>query len=83
MNTIGNEIHTGTTAEAVEAHKERLTLKFASELEKCGLPVPENAAEIADALRQFQAGQITTLPAPVWGEGVTPPFEVEDAAPAE
>ena len=24
-----------------------------------------------------------TLPAPVWGEGVTPPIEVQDAAPAE
>jgi hypothetical protein len=79
----GSEIHTGTTAQAIEAKKERLTLKFASELEKCGLPVPENATEIADALRQIQGGQTTTLPAPVWGEGVTPPFEVEDAAPTE
>lgn len=79
----GSEIHTGTTAEAVAARKERLTLKFASELEKCGLPVPENATEIADALRQIQGGTTVTLPAPVWGEGVTPPIEVQDAAPAE
>lgn len=78
----GSEIQTGTTAEAVAAHKERLTLKFASELEKCGLPVPENASEIADALRQIQGGQTVTLPAPVWGEGITPPADVKDAAPA-
>ena len=76
----GSEIQTGTTAQAVEAGKERLTLKFASELEKCGLPVPENATEIADALRQIQGGQTVTLPAPEWGEGVTPPATVEDAA---
>src|SRR5690606_6222092 len=44
----GSEIQTGTTAEAVAAHKERLTLKFASELRACDLPVPENASEIAD-----------------------------------
>jgi len=79
----GSEIQTGTTAEAVEAGKQRLTLKLKSELEKCELPVPENVTEITDALRQIQAGQTTTLPAPVWGEGVTPPIEVEDAAPAE
>lgn len=78
----GSEIQTGTTAQAIEAKKERLTLKFASELQKCGLPVPENSAEIADALRQIQGGQTVTLPTPVWGEGVTPPLVVEDAAPA-
>src|SRR5690606_19242369 len=78
----GSAIHTRTTAQAVEARKERLTLKCASDLEKCGLPVPENAAEIADALRQIQNNQTVTLPTPVWGEGVTPPLVVEDAAPA-
>lgn len=78
----GSEILTGTTAEAIEAGKQRLTLKFASELRACDLPVPENASEIADALRQIQGGQTVTLPAPVWGEGVTPPAAVEDAAPA-
>ncbi|MDT0156990.1 hypothetical protein Q9R19_05040 [Microbacterium sp. ARD32] len=79
----GSEIHTGTTAEAIAEHKERLTLKFVSELEKCGLPVPENSSEIVDALRQIQGGQTdVALPAPVWGEGVTPPIEVKDAAPA-
>jgi hypothetical protein len=78
----GSEIQTGTTAQAVEAHKERLTLKFASELEKCGLPVPENASEIAVALRQIQGGTTVSLPAPVWGSDVTPPIKVPDAAPA-
>ncbi|MGB3375566.1 MAG: hypothetical protein WBA87_10555 [Microbacterium sp.] len=78
----GSEIQTGTTAQAIEAKKERLTLKFASELQKCGLPVPENATEIADALRQIQNNQTVTLPTPVWGDGVTPPLVVEDAAPA-
>src|SRR5690606_21465971 len=78
----GSEILTGTTAEAIEAGKQRLTLKFASELRACDLPVPENASAIADALRQIQGGQTVTLPAPVWGEGVTPPAAVEDAAPA-
>ena len=79
----GSEIQTGTTAQAVEAGKQRLTLKLESELEKCGLPVPENVTEITDALRQIQGGETVTLPAPVWGEGVTPPIEVQDAAPAE
>ena len=76
----GSEIRYGTTAEAVEAGKQRLTLKFASELEKCGLPVPVNAEEIADALRQIQGGQTVTLPAPEWATSDTPPIVVEDAA---
>ena len=80
----GSEILTGTTADAIAAGKSRLTLKFASELRACGLPVPENAEEIADALREIQAGAVDTLlPSPVWGEGVQPPLVVEDAAPAE
>lgn len=80
----GSEILTGTTAEAIEAGKQRLTLKFASELRACGLPVPENSEEIADALREIQGGNTDTLlPQPVWGADVTPPIEVEDAAPAE
>lgn len=76
----GSAIQTGTTGDAVAAGKERLTLKFASELEKCGLPVPENATAIADALRQIQGGQTVTLPAPVWGAGVQAPLTVPDAA---
>ncbi|MEV7631043.1 hypothetical protein AB0N64_01405 [Microbacterium sp. NPDC089318] len=75
----GSEIRYGTTAEAVEAGKQRLTLKFASELEKCGLPVPANAEEIADALRRIQGGQTVTLPAPEWSQDDTPPIVVEDA----
>ncbi|WP_460802187.1 hypothetical protein [Microbacterium sp. GXF6406] len=80
----GSEKVTGTTAEAVAAEKERLTLKFASELKACGLPVPENASEIAGALRLIQNGETDTLlPEPVWGEGVTPPIEIAEAAPVE
>lgn len=80
----GSEKLTGTTAEAVEAGKIRLTLKFASELRTCGLAVPENADEITEALRAIQGGQVDTpLPAPVWADPADAPIEVEDAAPAE
>ncbi|GAB2512682.1 hypothetical protein GCM10027064_08070 [Microbacterium petrolearium] len=66
---------TGTTADAVAAGKTRLTLEFASELAACGLPVPENSAEIADAIRAIRDGATdTVLPAPVYADGVTPPF---------
>ena len=76
----GSEKRTGTTAEAVEAGKSRLTLKFASELNTCGLPVPENADEIEDALREIQGGAVDTLlPAPVWADGVEAPIDVEEA----
>lgn len=79
----GSEIRTGTTAEAVEAGKNRLTLQFASELRACDLPVPENDEEIAEALRAIQAGQVdTVLPQPVWAATVEPPIVVEEA-PAE
>ncbi|WP_307363457.1 hypothetical protein [Microbacterium murale] len=77
----GSEKRTGTTAEAVEAGKTRLTLKFASELNTCGLAVPENADEIADALRAIQGGATDTLlPAPVWADPADAPIQVEDAA---
>lgn len=81
----GSDIRTGTTAEAIEAGKSRLTLQFASELRACGLAVPQNAPEIADALRDIQAGQVgTTLPAPVWANPNDAPIRVPDAAqPAE
>jgi hypothetical protein len=80
----GSEKLTGTTAEAVEAGKIRLTLKFASELRTCGLAVPENADEITEALRAIQSGQVDTpLPAPVWADPADAPIQVEDAAPAE
>ncbi|MEJ1087733.1 hypothetical protein WDU99_05330 [Microbacterium sp. Mu-80] len=78
----GSEIQYGTTAEAIEAGKSRLTLKFVSELEKCGMPVPENSDEITDALRAIQAGDAVTLPAPVWAAGDAP-IEIEDAPAAE
>lgn len=76
----GSEIVPGTTAEAVEAGKIRLTLKFASEMQKCGLTVPENEAEITEALRAIQAGQIDTpLPAPIWADPADAPIQIEDA----
>lgn len=79
----GSEIQDGTTAQAIEAGKTRLTLKFASELQKCGLNVPENAEDIADALREIQAGSTDTLlPAPVWADPADAPIKVQDAAPA-
>lgn len=79
----GSEKLTGTTAEAIEAGKSRLTLKFASELRTCGLAVPENADEITEALRAIQDGQVDTLlPQPVWADPADAPIVVEDA-PAE
>lgn len=76
----GSEKRIGTTAEAVEAGKSRLTLKFASELNACGLSVPQNADEIEDALREIQAGAVdTALPAPVWTNGDDAPPVIEDA----
>ncbi len=80
----GSEKRIGTTAEAVEAGKSRLTLKFASELRACGLAVPLNADDIEAALREIQGGQVdTVLPAPVWANGDDAPAVVEDAPAAE
>ncbi|WP_309129360.1 hypothetical protein [Microbacterium sp.] len=79
----GSEKRVGTTAEAVEAGKIRLTLKFASEMRACGLAVPENDEEITEALRAIQAGQVDTpLPAPEWADSADAPPAIEDA-PAE
>lgn len=76
----GSEIRTGTTNQAIEAGKIRLTLQFPSELRTCGLPVPENADEITEALRAIQAGAVDTpLPAPVWADPDEAPIVVEDA----
>lgn len=76
----GSEIRTGTTSDAIEAGKIRLTLQFASELRTCGLAVPENADAIAEALRAIQAGQVdTALPAPVWVDPADAPIQIEDA----
>lgn len=77
----GSDKRTGTTAQAVEAGKTRLTLEFASELRKCGLPVPDNSTAIADALRAIRDGKTdTTLPAPVWPAGTQAPLTVPDAS---
>ena len=79
----GSEIRTGTTADAVEAGKIRLTLQFTSEMNACGLTIPENADEITEALRAIQAGQVdTVLPAPVWADPADAPIVVQEA-PAE
>lgn len=79
----GSDKRVGTTAQAIEAGKTRLTLKFNSELRTCGLPVPENADAITAALQQIQEGQIgTLLPAPVWAPGTDAPIEIADAVPA-
>lgn len=79
----GSQIQTGTTAQAIEAGKNRLTLKFASELQSCGMSVPENAEEITAALREIQAGSTDVLlPTPVWADPMDAPIQVEDAAPA-
>ncbi|MFB7842731.1 hypothetical protein [Microbacterium sp. NPDC056052] len=76
----GSDKRTGTTAQAVEAGKTRLTLEFASELRKCGLAVPENSPAIADALRAIRDGKTdTTLPAPVWANASDAPITVPDA----
>ncbi len=76
----GSEIRTGTTSQAIEAGKIRLTLQFVSELRTCGLAVPENADEITEALRAIQDGQVDTpLPAPVWADPADAPIEIEDA----
>lgn len=77
----GSDKRTGTTAQAVEAGKNRLTLKFASELRACGLNVPENADDIEAALRQIQAGKQATLPAPVWADPSDAPIVIPDAEP--
>jgi len=76
----GSEKITGTTAEAIEAGKQRLTLKFVSELRACDLAVPENADEITDALRAIQDGAVDTLlPQPVWADPADNPLELEEA----
>ncbi|GAA5149464.1 hypothetical protein GCM10025768_12730 [Microbacterium pseudoresistens] len=79
----GSDKRVGTTAEAIEAGKSRLTLKFASEMRACGLAIPANASEIEDALRDIQAGNTDTrLPAPEWADPADAPIKVEDAVPA-
>ncbi|MGY1552556.1 hypothetical protein ACW5CM_12320 [Microbacterium sp. A588] len=77
----GSEKITGTTAEAIEAGKGRLTLKFVSELRACDLAVPENADEITDALREIQGGAVDTLlPQPVWADPADDPLKLEAVA---
>lgn len=75
----GSDKRFGTTAEAVEAGKERLTLRFESELRACGLNVPENSDDIVDALREIQNGNQVPLPAPVWADPADAPIVIPDA----
>lgn len=79
----GSDKRVGTTAEAIEAGKGRLTLKFASELRACNLNVPVNASDIEAALKEIQGGATdVTLPAPEWANPADAPITIEDAAPA-
>lgn len=61
-------VTSGTTAQAVEDGKPRLTLKLESELKACGRAVPNNIDEIVGAIRQVQQGEVTeqVLPTPDW-----------------
>lgn len=77
----GSDKRTGTTAEAVEAGKSRLTLEFESELRSCGLAVPENSDDIVAALREIRDGKDATLPAPKWSNPSDAPITIPDAEP--
>ncbi|MCC7127401.1 MAG: hypothetical protein IT192_01100 [Microbacteriaceae bacterium] len=77
IQNASSEQGDGTTAEAIEAGKIRLTLELRSELNACGLPVPENVDDMVAALRTIQDGQTdTVLPQPVYADGVTPPLQL-------
>lgn len=63
-----SEVSSGTTAEAVEAGKPRLTLELKSELNACDKAVPNNIDDIVAAIRAFRDGNGTeqVLPSPDW-----------------
>lgn len=63
-----SQITSGTTAEAVEAGKPRLTLELKSELRKCNKAVPNNIDDIVAAIRAFRDGSASAqlLPSPDW-----------------
>ncbi len=48
-----------STAEALDAGKEGITLKISQELSQCGLPEPENVDEIVDWVREARAEAAT------------------------
>lgn len=62
------EVASGTTAEAVEAGKPRLTLELESELKACNRAVPNNIDDIVAAIRRVQSGEDVeqVLPTPDW-----------------
>lgn len=61
-------VTSGTTAQAVEDGKPRLTLKLESELKACNRAVPNNIDEIVAAIRRVQSGEDVeqVLPTPDW-----------------
>ncbi|HVK28861.1 MAG TPA: hypothetical protein VM575_10995 [Nocardioides sp.] len=61
-------VTSGTTAQAVEDGKPRLTLKLESELKACDRAVPNNIDEIVEAIRRVQQGEDVeqVLPTPDW-----------------
>lgn len=63
-----DEILSGTTAEAVENGKPRLTLEIESELKACGRAVPNNIDAIVESIRDFRDGNASEqlLPSPDW-----------------
>ncbi|KAA1420859.1 hypothetical protein F0U44_00460 [Nocardioides humilatus] len=64
----GKDNTSGTTAEAVDAGRPRLTLELTSELKACGLAVPNNIDEIVQAIRDVRDGKTSEqlLPSPDW-----------------
>jgi len=54
LANVTTEVSSGTSAEAHQAGKERLTLELESELNQCGRPVPDNVDDIVAWLRGAQ-----------------------------
>lgn len=50
----------GTTADALDAGKEGITLKIGQELNQCGLPTPENVDEIVEWVRDAREKAATS-----------------------
>ncbi len=83
ITNASSEPASGTTAEAVEAGKTRLTLELGSELKACGLPVPENLSDIVGAIREIRDGaEDVVLPQPVYADGVEAPIQIPTVADA-
>lgn len=63
-----SEVSSGTTEDAINAGKPRLTLKLESELNACGRAVPNNIDDIVAAIQAVRDGSTTeqVLPSPDW-----------------